>query len=226
MTILLAALLLATLQLVSSARNVSTFRNNSAADNSVFRGNLAYQQPVSTSSTTTSMDTIVNGLPDWTDIALEPAKKQTSSLSAYKDDEACPVLESNGPRVRPFVSVDLGKENPVGFVRVFDAVDTLALEANAQHVIVVVSSTKPTTARGVMSALQDSNSHFKACGGRSAVWNVSSVQQPVDVPCFSHGRYVSILGQVGESLRLCSVEVHEMNHDPLEVSNDQASNSR
>ena len=216
----------------------SSRSSRSPADNSQFRGNLAFSQPVTAASHAAdaaarkfpaNVSVVNDGTPDWTAHSLlrqhKPHRARTMLQpfveQAAVDQGLCAQVMGSSSGGVAWVSVDLQSMQPVGFVRLYDGVDT---QVNAaQHVTVVVSKNVPIgDALWTKLEQQTTDAMTGVCGGQHARWNISGWDQPVDVPCFSTGRYVTIFSNPGSNLRLCSFEVYEMNHEPSQVRDCKA----
>lgn len=210
----------------------SNISEETIALDSNIRGNLALGSTVSASSVLPIGVLLTNGKPDWTYLARDRAiDMRNLALSFYKsapgdlqktDNDNCVfVINERQPEARPWIIIDLAAIHSIGFVRVYDGIDPEIHKF--QKVTVVASKTNPHTLKNLLlemrkQASQDStvknnvnqqSKHFQ-CGG---ILNISGWGQPVDIPCFSEARFVTIIGE-SSILRLCSVEVQEVNHMP------------
>ena len=213
----------------AAGRLVDAEEDTAVEVNSEFRGNLAFKKPVAVGSNNIQYDAsqITDGQPDWTALAkLKPGRGRSQLRSSYVGRSAavgCVELQAATSTGFAWAAIDLGARQPVGFVRVYDALDPQMSADVAQRVVIVLSEDLQTNPDDFLAQPQQqqqqqqqtSPSGIYACGGWGASWNISAWDQPIDVPCFGSGRFATVMSTVpGRALRLCSVEVYEVNHQP------------
>ena len=218
------------------------------ASHALFRGNLAGGQPILASSSMPSatIATLVDHRPDWTHLAkMESKEEQLRALREFVagggstnvveqlGSPCVTVTASDSSGGQPQITIDLGREHEVGFVRLYDGQDTTATPTSSQQVLVALSSSeigdsddggnfrmpdlRDALAQQPQLSPAQPNMNVEAsdtplplhhiCGGGRSFWNISALGEPVDVPCFARGRYLSLVGREGRDLTLCSIEV-------------------